>query len=157
MVTPNRLVLGIGNVLQGDEGVGVHVIRRLQKASLPPDVTCLDGGTGGLVLLEPMQEATRILLVDACVADEASDPPGTIRKTRPRYARDFPKTLTAHEVGLKDLLDAAFLLGHSADITLYCIAIDPQQPLSMELSPEIARAADQVSAMVAKDLWASTP
>ena len=54
---PKTLVLGLGNVLMGDEGVGVYVVRELEKRSPCPDVECLDGGTGGFILLEPMEAA----------------------------------------------------------------------------------------------------
>ena len=52
------LVLGLGNVIMGDEGVGVHVVRALEKHTLPAGVECLDGGTGGFILLEPLQTPT---------------------------------------------------------------------------------------------------
>jgi hydrogenase maturation protease len=149
-----RLVLGIGSILQGDEGVGVHVVRRLESLSLPPDVLCLDGGTGGLVLLEPMQEAREIVLVDAMVAEA---PVGTIQVLHPRFAREYPKTLTAHEIGLKDLLDAFCLLGHTSTVTLYGIVIDPQQPIATELSPAVAKAAEQVAETIAQRLWSAQP
>ena len=57
------LVLGIGNVLMGDEGVGVHVVRHLERTRLPANVQCLDGGTGSFHLLEPMQQALRVILL----------------------------------------------------------------------------------------------
>ena len=62
---PRTLVLGLGNIIMGDEGIGVHVIRALVQYSLPPNIECLDGGTGGFILLEPLQNADRIILVDA--------------------------------------------------------------------------------------------
>jgi len=64
-VNNNTLVLGLGNVIMGDEGVGVHVVRALTQRSRPPGVECLDGGTGGFILLEPLQLADRIILIDA--------------------------------------------------------------------------------------------
>jgi hydrogenase maturation protease len=91
------LVLGLGNVLMGDEGVGVHVVRALEKHPLPANVECLDGGTGGFVLLEPLQSAGRVLIVDAA-AD--GNPAGTVTRTTPRFSRDYPPTLTAHDIGV---------------------------------------------------------
>ena len=52
------LVLGLGNVIMGDEGVGVHVVRALEKHTLPAGVECLDGGTGGFILLEPVASSS---------------------------------------------------------------------------------------------------
>ena len=134
------LVLGLGNILMGDEGVGVHVLRALEKHPLPPGVECLDGGTGGFILLEPMQSADRIVMIDAA-AD--GNPVGTVTRTVPRFSRDYPPTLTAHDVGIKDLLDLFHMLeDEGREVTLYAITIDPHQPISLSLSPEIASAAD---------------
>jgi hydrogenase maturation protease len=132
------LVLGLGNVLMGDEGVGVHVVRALEKHPLPAGVECLDGGTGGFILLEPLQNAERILLVDAA-AD--GNPPGTVTRTTPRFSRDYPPTLTAHDIGVRDLLDAFYIQDGTREVVLYAIAIEPKQPVSMELSAEGAVAA----------------
>jgi hydrogenase maturation protease len=143
------LVLGLGNVIMGDEGVGVHVVRALEKHTLPANVECLDGGTGGFVLLEPLQEAGRIILIDA-----ASDgnPPGTVTRTTPRFSRDYPPTLTAHDIGVKDLLDVFYIQGGGPEVVLYAIAIDPQQPISMELSSEIAKAVEVAVAEILAEL-----
>ena len=125
------LVLGLGNILMGDEGIGVHVVQALEKHLLPADVECLDGGTGGFTLLEPLENAARIVLIDAA-AD--GNPLGTVTRTTPRFSRDYPPTLTAHDVGVKDLLDVFYMQGGSRDVVLYAITIDPQQPISMNLS-----------------------
>ena len=133
------LVLGLGNVIMGDEGVGVHVVRALEKHTLPAGVECLDGGTGGFILLEPLENADHIILIDAA-AD--GNPPGTVTRTTPRFSKDYPPTLTAHDIGVKDLLDAFYMQGGTREVILYAIAIDPKQPISMELSAECARAAE---------------
>ncbi len=116
------LVLGLGNVIMGDEGIGVHVVRALVQQSLPSNVECLDGGTGGFILLEPLQNADRIFLVDA-TADE--NPIGTVTRTTPKFSRDYPPTLTAHDIGVKDLLDAFYMQGGSRDVVLYAITHRP--------------------------------
>ena len=133
------LLLGLGNILMSDEGVGVHVLRALEKHPLPPGVECLDGGTGGFILLEPMQAADRVVMIDAA-AD--GNPVGTVTRTVPRFSRDYPPTLTAHDVGIKDLLDLFYMLDGGREVVLYAITIDPHQPISMSLSPEIASAAE---------------
>ena len=136
-VETKTLVLGLGNVIMGDEGVGVHVVRALERQSLPTGVECLDGGTGGFILLEPLQNADRIILIDAA-AD--GNPPGVVTRTTPRFSKDYPPTLTAHDIGVKDLLDAFYMQGGTREVVLYAIAIDPKQPISMDLSAECARA-----------------
>lgn len=143
------LILGLGNVLMGDEGVGVHIVRSLEKRPLPADVECLDGGTGGFVLLEPLQSAARIVLIDAA-AD--GNPPGTITRTTPRFSSDYPPSLTAHDIGVKDLLDAFYIQGGNREVILYAIAIDPQQPIRMSLSPEAAQAAVEAEQQIFSEL-----
>jgi hydrogenase maturation protease len=143
------LVLGLGNVIMGDEGIGVHVVRALGQQALPPNVECLDGGTGGFILLEPLQLADRIFLIDATADD---NPIGTVTRTTPKFSRDYPPTLTAHDIGVKDLLDAFYMQGGSRDVVLYAITIDPHQKISMELSPECKKAADEAVAQIMAEL-----
>jgi hydrogenase maturation protease len=133
------LVLGLGNVIMGDEGVGVHVVRAIEKHQLPDNVECLDGGTGGFTLLGPLQSAARVILIDAA---NDGNPPGTVTRTTPRFSRDYPPTLTAHDIGVKDLLDVFYIQGGGPEIVLYAITIDPKQPISMKLSEGTARAAE---------------
>ncbi|HEV2397410.1 MAG TPA: hydrogenase maturation protease [Candidatus Sulfotelmatobacter sp.] len=142
------LVLGVGNVLMGDEGVGVEVVRQISQGSLPENVQCLDGGTGSFLLLEPMQRACRVILIDATID---GNPPGTVTRLTPRFSSDYPKTLTAHDIGLKDLLDAAYLTGAPLDVTLFAISIDPPGAVGMDLSPAIAASIPGITREVAHE------
>lgn len=152
------LVLGLGNVLMGDEGIGVHVVRALEQCALPDGVECLDGGTGGFILLEPLQSADRIVLIDAA-ADASA--PGTITRTTPRFSRDYPPTLTAHDVGVKDLLDVFYMQGGSCGVTLYAVTIDPRQPISINLSQKAVKAAEETVQRILTELetasWPTQP
>jgi len=143
------LVLGLGNVIMGDEGVGVHVVRALEKVQLPPGVECLDGGTGGFVLLEPLQSADRIVLIDATDDGKA---PGTVTRTTPRFSQDYPPTLTAHDIGVKDLLDAFYMHSGEREVVLYAISIDPRQSISLDLSLACAVARDDAARQIAAEL-----
>ena len=141
--SPNEvLILGIGNVLMGDEGVGVRVIEQLLKQVLPAGVRALDGGTGSFLLLEPMQQAHKVILIDATIDDLA---PGSVRRLRPRFAKDYPRTLCAHDIGLKDLIDAFYLLGDVPDVTLYAVSIAPPGEMSLHLSHEVRAAVADVA------------
>jgi hydrogenase maturation protease len=146
------LVLGLGNVLMGDEGIGVYVVRELEKLPLPTDVECLDGGTGGFTLLEPLESAGRIILIDAANDD---NPIGTVTRTTPRFSRDYPRTLTAHDVGMKDLLDVFYIHGSNHEIVLYAITIDPQQPIRMSLSPGGVESVAVATRMILDELQAT--
>jgi hydrogenase maturation protease len=146
------LVLGLGNVLLGDEGIGVYVVRALEKHTLPAGVECLDGGTGGFVLLGPLQEADRIVMIDAT---DDGNPPGTVTRTMPRFSKDYPPTLTAHDIGIKDLLDVFYIQGGDHEVILYAITIDPKQPIRMSLSPEGEAAAEVAVASILAELRAT--
>jgi hydrogenase maturation protease len=143
------LVLGLGNIIMGDEGVGVHVVRALEKHPLPADVDTLDGGTGGFILLEPLQNAGHIILIDAT---DDGNPPGTVTRTVPRFSADYPPTLTAHDIGVKDLLDAFYMQSGEREVVLYAITIDPKQPISMDLSPALAKAAEEAVRRIVEEL-----
>src|SRR5512144_664098 len=99
------LVLGVGNILLSDEGAGIQVIQYLQRHPLlPPDVTCLDGGTLSFTLLAPIATANRLIVVDAA---ELAAPPGTVRTFVNTAMDAFLKSRgrSGHAVGLKELLD----------------------------------------------------
>ena len=152
------LVLGLGNVLMGDEGIGIYVVRaveqKLAELGLPGDVECLDGGTGGFSLLEPLENADNIILIDAA-AD--GNPVGTVTRTTPRFSRDYPPTLTAHDIGMKDLLDMFYIQGGQHEIVLYAITIDPKQPIRMSLSNEGEKSAALAVSQIITELQASAP
>ena len=137
MTTQNSiLILGIGNILLRDEGVGIHVITSLEKEGFD-EADLMDGGTGGFHLLGVIQSYKTVIIVDASL-DQFST--GHVRILHPRFAKDFPRQLSAHEIGLKDLLDAAFLLGNTPQIYLVAISVKDYQDLGMELSPEVSEA-----------------
>jgi len=143
------LVLGIGNVLMADEGVGVHVVRHLEKCDVPPGVKLLDGGTGSFLLLDPMQRARRVILIDATLD---GNPAGTVRRLAPRFSRDYPRTLTAHDIGLKDLLDTFYLLDDPVNVVLFAISIASLQEIGMELSPEIEARVPEYAQLILREL-----
>ncbi len=139
------LILGIGNVLMGDEGVGVHVVRQLTNEKIPADVDCVDGGTGGFHLLDLIQKPERLILIDATI-DGA--PAGTVRRLRPRFSSDYPRTLCAHDIGLKDLLDCLYLLGKTPEVVLYAISIATPTVLGTALSAPVAAVVPEVAQQV---------
>lgn len=135
------LILGIGNLLMGDEGVGVHVVRLLEQEGLPSHVDVLDGGTGGFHLLDELCCHRQVVLIDAAMDGK---PAGTVTVTEPRYAADFPPTLTAHDIGLRDLMVSAALIGELPRMRLVTISIDNMQTMQMTLSPPISSAVPRV-------------
>jgi hydrogenase maturation protease len=141
IATDRVLVLGIGNLLMGDEGVGVHVLRELEQEALTPGVRLLDGGTGGVSLLVELDGADDIIMVDAT---RDGQPAGTITFLQPEFVGELPRGLGAHDFGLKDLFAAAALLGRLPRIHLYTIAVEEVRPMCTELSPAVAAAMPEV-------------
>lgn len=118
------LVLGLGNVLLGDDGVGAAAIARLEREyRIPPGVRVEDGGTLGLALLDLLTSAERVILVDAVRTDV---PAGTLVRLAGADVMDAVRDrLSPHQVGVADLLDAARLIGrYPATVTLLGLVPD---------------------------------
>lgn len=126
------LVLGLGNVLCGDDGAGVAAVRALlDRYRVPDGVRVLDGGTLGLSLLPWLRDADHVILVDAIAADA---PPGTlVRLEGADVSPAAASRLSVHQIGVADLLDGNRLLGGGPD-TVVLVGVVPE---SMELTVEL--------------------
>jgi hydrogenase maturation protease len=129
----------------GDEGVGVHVLRALETEPWPANVLLVDGGTGGFQLLDLVRSHSRIILIDATLDGAA---PGTVRQFRARVAADFPPALGAHDIGLRDLISAASLLGPLPEIEVITVSVTELKPMTLELSAPVAAALPEVARRV---------
>ena len=112
------LVLGLGNVLLGDDGLGAAAAARIERDyRIPPGVRLEDGGTLGMSLLGLIAESEHVILVDAVRTD---DPPGTFVRLDGADVMDAVRDrLSPHQVGVADLLDAARLIDcYPATVTL---------------------------------------
>ena len=133
-------LIGVGNVLYGDEGVGVHLIHRLRRRyRLPDRLDVLDCGALGWDLLRHLEGVDRAWIVDAIAAPEASD----IGSIYVFGSRDVPGAirwgkLSSHEWELLELLWAADVLGELPDTTLIVIAVDPAAVSWDGLSPGLS-------------------
>lgn len=147
----NVLVLGVGNILLSDEGVGVRVVETLQdRYEVPPGVELLDGGTAGMDLLDVIADRDRLVLVDAV---DTGSPPGTVT----RFAdRDIPARFrtksSPHQIGLADVLAMLTLLG-KAPRGITVIGIQPQSlDLGLTLSPVVAAHVEEMVTLVEREL-----
>jgi hydrogenase maturation protease len=141
------LVMGVGNYLMGDEGIGVHVIQQMAKKELPAYVDILDGGTGGFLLLSCFEVYPTIIFVDATMDGK---PAGTISLIRPKFASDFPSALSVHDVGLKDMVEAVYLMDHVPDIHLFTISIEELNPMTIELNKKVQDAIPEIMNQILK-------
>lgn len=134
------LVLGLGNTLLTDDGVGIHVIRRLSAdASTPAWVTPIDGGTMGFRLTTLLAAADDILIIDAA---DLAEPPGTIRLIdATALAAHLARTRksSAHEAGLADLLTLLRL----ENITPANLALLAIQPITIDWGETLSEAVEK--------------
>jgi hydrogenase maturation protease len=141
MTVPNILILGIGNYLMGDEGVGVHTARKFELEALPPGITVLDGGTGGFHLLEYFETYPHVILVDATLDGREA---GSIRLIKPKFAKDFPPAMSTHDIGLKDMVCALQILDKMPEIDLFVVSIATIQQQGIEMTPEVNQIMDEL-------------
>lgn len=143
------LVLGIGNYLMGDEGVGVHFINRIDKAQFPEDISFIDGGTGGFTLIPYIENHQKVIIVDATMDGKEE---GTITLLKPRFSDDFPISLSGHNFGLKDMVEILSMLDTMPEIYLYTITILKMEPMSMKLSPKVDDAIKEVTRQIIQQI-----
>ena len=130
------LILGLGNILCTDDGVGAVAVHRLLREYDAPDgVQVLDGGTLGLSLLPSLEEADAAILVDAIRAD---GPPGTlVRIEGEEVAPAVAARLSVHQVGVADLLDSARLLGRCPPRLVLVGLVPADLGLGLTLTPAV--------------------
>lgn len=145
------LVLGLGNILLSDEGVGVRAVERLLERYEFPEgegVRVMDGGTLGLDLLPYVEDATRLLVLDAV---QARKPPGTLVRLTGNEVPIFldASMVSPHQEGLHDLLAVAALKGYLPDEVVFWGVQIGDLAVGLALSDAVAA---QVDALVEKAL-----
>jgi hydrogenase maturation protease len=147
------LVLGVGNILLRDEGIGVHVAQRIEAMNLPDEVELFDGGVLGLDLLEHMEDRERVIIIDAV---QGGEEPGTVyRLTRKDIDMGKTRLLSSlHEIDLPYVLNVAALMGKHIEPVI--IGVEPKDiSVGLELSPEIEAKIPEVIEMVMKEIDSS--
>jgi hydrogenase maturation protease len=136
------LVLGVGNLLLSDEGVGVRIAQRLQAMVLPSEVEVVDGGTGGYELIEFFRNKKKVIVVDCLQADE---PPGSIIRASPdELDLQWQIPLSVHQSGLRELLHHAACLSPSQEIVILGIVPEDTESPGMYLSKTVEGVVDRV-------------
>jgi len=130
------LILGIGNYLMGDEGVGVHTIHALSKINLPDNVDIMDGGTGSFDLMPILSQYPLVIFVDATMDNRSA---GTVDVIYPKFAADFPSVLSAHDVGLKDMIEALEFQNQLPKIILVTVSITEMIPMTISLTDKVQK------------------
>jgi hydrogenase maturation protease len=144
------LILGIGNLLLRDEGVGVHVVERLKNMTLPSDVEAIDGGTMGINLLYHIEGRKKVVVIDAVNTEGAA---GTIYRFTDKDLEDKKECLvSAHDIDFSDVLKTANLLGTKPDEVIF-IGIQPEEiSEGIGLSSVIEERIPQIIDLVLKEI-----
>ena len=141
----DNLILGIGNYLLGDEGVGCHAVTYLEEKGFANHADLMDGGTGGFHLMDHLMSHKHVILIDATLDNY---PEGTVRVLKPKGHADFPVTLSAHEIGLKDLITSLALIDQYPDLYLVAVSVKDYNELRITLSAPIAAALPEIEKQV---------
>ncbi len=148
---PGRVVvLGVGNLLLSDEGVGVHVANKLMEMDLPPGVQVVEGGTDGFRLMNVVTEAARLIVVDAV---KGGGPPGSIYrfdiKDAPTYPDEYKTSV--HQIGILEVVHLSELVGEAPETTI--IGVEPKSlDMGMELSPEVKAKLSRIIELVLEEV-----
>ncbi|HHV77902.1 MAG TPA: hydrogenase maturation protease [Syntrophothermus lipocalidus] len=144
------LVVGIGNLLLGDEGVGVHVVSRLKESGLPPGVEAVDIGTNSYDLIDCLYESERLIVIDAM---QGGGEPGTIYRVpfEKLQLRREGELLSSHQLQFHEAVEMARMMGCSPEITV--IGIEPKTiDWGTELSPELEHRIPRVLELVRQEI-----
>lgn len=107
------LLLGVGNLLQADDGVGVHAVREMMKLGLPDSVEIIDGGTAGIDLSSLIEDRTRVIVIDAV---DGGMEPGTLFRFAPEDIVLQPEGMNSlHQIGLLEAVRMAQLVGRAPE------------------------------------------
>ena len=146
------LVVGVGNILLGDEGVGVHVIRELKKLELPENVEVLDMGVATFSLPSYLGERKKIILVDAV---EGGGEVGEIYRILPEEIKKREQGfLSLHEMSIASTLDTLQLEGIPRKIVILGVEVG-EIKWGMELSSRLKEKLPQIAAPVLKEISSS--
>ena len=144
------LVLGVGNELLSDEGIGVHTVKELSKRELPPEIEIMEGGTDGFGLIHIITETDRLIVIDSV---KGGSEPGTLYKFD---IKDAPKTpdlfkTSVHQIGILEVINLSSLIGKTPETTV--IGVEPKTiSTSMELTKEVKAKIPRVIELVLKEV-----
>jgi hydrogenase maturation protease len=153
-ISPQKIVvLGVGNILLSDEGIGVHVANELMTMDLPPGVSVIEGGTDGFRLIDIITGADRLIVIDAV---KGGSVPGSIYRFDINEVRNCPPgfTTSVHQIGILEVINLSELVGKKPLTTV--IGVEPKSlAMGLELSPEIKAKIPRIVELVLDELKSS--
>ncbi len=144
-------VVGIGNLVMQDDGLGPHFIKYLESAGdIPPEVELIDGGTHSYDLVEFFAEADSIIIVDALKFEEE---PGTIYRAPLKELRNdlVNEAKSVHELNFIDAVKMVNMLGYDPEVIVF--GVEPKTiDVSIELSPEVEAKLPRLAELVKAEI-----
>jgi hydrogenase maturation protease len=137
------VILGVGNLILSDEGIGVHVVHEVRKWELPPGFEAHDAGTLGLLTAPLFEGADRLILIDAVYAPGE---PGEVKV----YSKEdimlerLPLKLSHHQIGIQEVLSVSELRGLAPKEVILYGAIPKSFETSAELTPAGVKAKEYI-------------
>jgi len=154
--SPQKIViLGVGNLLLSDEGVGVHVAHELMKMDLPLEVSVVEGGTDGFRLLNVITEADRLIVIDAV---KGGAEPGSIYRFDIDDVRNCPSGFktSVHQIGILEVIDLSELIGKKPHTTI--IGVEPKSlEMGMELTAGVKSKIPRIIELIFEELKRINP
>ena len=154
----STLVLGMGNPILSDDGVGLLVADRLRESPLPQDVEVALSEVGELRLLELVRGFTRVIIIDALRSPaESGRHPGEVHRYEAKDFKGGHRYGSAHSIGLDTALEIGHKLGYDmpGEVTVFAIEAEDVETFGEELSPPVAAAAERVFALVREEVGAA--
>ncbi|MCD4806444.1 MAG: hydrogenase maturation protease [Methanococcoides sp.] len=155
---PSVRIIGCGNTLMGDDGVGVRVVEALKKegSDLPEDIDVLDAGVCGLDILNLLEGVDKVIIVDSMVGRGSTKKGSILRfELEDLFNKDYENVglLSAHDIGISDILAIGKHVQDLPDIIVFGIEISEiKEELSMDLSPEVLAAVDRVIPYIVEEI-----
>jgi len=147
------LILGVGNLLLSDEGVGVHIAQQMMAMEMPPEVQVVEGGTDGFGRIDVIVQAERMILIDAV---KGGGEPGSIYRFEIEDCPPYPDIFktSIHQISILEVINLSSLIGSTPRTTI--IGIEPAcMEMGMNLSPVVAAKIPTVIRMVQEEVETS--
>ena len=145
----DTVIIGIGNILLKDDGVGVHVIKQLENENLPSTIELVDGGTSTLDTLGLFLDYKKVIVVD-CL--RAGLKPGTIYKIKPEDIKSYKKeNLSIHDVQILDVVNMANMMNKFPEVVIF--GIEPEEiTLNLEMTETMISKIPEIIYNIKKEL-----